>query len=146
MKNKTTTILTVIVGVLALRKAIRAQEINQSDLSFFDDEPITRQGGQRRHETPEVVLQLKYDRGELNRIYLAQFRNNAKEWTPSVNARTNLCSDLCYAGFLFNFLFFSFRLFVAWIMFSGNLGSFFVFVAFLVVTVGVLNENVNVFC
>ncbi|CAH2056584.1 unnamed protein product, partial [Iphiclides podalirius] len=53
--------------------------------------------GKRRQQTPEVVLQLKYDGGELDRIYLAQFRQGAK-WAPSVPARRDLCADLCHAG------------------------------------------------
>ncbi|XP_038217562.1 uncharacterized protein LOC119836333 [Zerene cesonia] len=44
---------------------------------------------------PEVFLQLKYDGGELERIYLTQFR---KEGRP-VPARQSLCTELCHAGF-----------------------------------------------
>ncbi|XP_068622269.1 uncharacterized protein [Battus philenor] len=54
--------------------------------------------GGRTIETPEVVLQLKYDRGELDRVYLAQFRQGVSKWAPSVPARSDLCADLCHAG------------------------------------------------
>ncbi|XP_063898281.1 uncharacterized protein LOC110376185 [Helicoverpa armigera] len=66
-----------------------------------DNGPIGSQEnnvGTRRVEVPEVVLQLKYDRGELNRIYLTQFRKDLQPWVPSVMARNNLCADLCHAG------------------------------------------------
>ncbi|XP_072937469.1 uncharacterized protein [Epargyreus clarus] len=45
---------------------------------------------------PEVVLQLKYEQGQLNRIYLTQFRKETR--VPSVPASTELCADLCHAG------------------------------------------------
>ncbi|XP_045538498.1 uncharacterized protein LOC106715590 [Papilio machaon] len=52
--------------------------------------------GKREVQRPEVVLQLKYDGGALNRIYLAQFRQGQR--APSVPTRTDLCADLCHAG------------------------------------------------
>ncbi|XP_063835630.1 uncharacterized protein LOC135084819 [Ostrinia nubilalis] len=69
-----------------------------ADQSSRSLEQIEDGDGQREIATPEVVLQLKYDRGELNRIYLAQFRKGNGVWTPSVSARNNLCADLCHAG------------------------------------------------
>ncbi|XP_049882877.1 uncharacterized protein LOC126378510 [Pectinophora gossypiella] len=74
---------------------------DQSEVSVSDGQPIEsleNHVGERRVETPAVVLQLKYDRGELNKIYLAQFRKGSESWVPSVPARTNLCADLCHAG------------------------------------------------
>ncbi|XP_060808660.1 uncharacterized protein LOC106137776 [Amyelois transitella] len=74
---------------------------DQSETAITGDDPIGSPDSnidKRQIETPEVVLQLKYNGGELNRIYLAQFRKGAKQWVPSVPARTNLCADLCHAG------------------------------------------------
>ncbi|XP_048002314.1 uncharacterized protein LOC125238882 [Leguminivora glycinivorella] len=88
---------TLVLGVL-LPLAARA---DQSELEVSDGQPISEQlfgEGKRQIETPEVVLQLKYDRGELNRIYLAQFRKNKERWAPSVPATDNLCADLCHSG------------------------------------------------
>ena len=56
-----------------------------------------------RQNTPEVVLQLKYDGGELNKIYLTQFRKDSNPLSPSVPARASLCADLCHSGLLFFF-------------------------------------------
>ncbi|XP_037295827.1 uncharacterized protein LOC119189659 [Manduca sexta] len=92
-------IIAVIIGVLGVVPYALATD--QSEIFLPKEEPITSQendAGQRRVATPEVVLQLKYDRGGLNKIYLAQFRQDAKVWKPSVPARTNLCADLCHAG------------------------------------------------
>lgn len=91
---------TLLVGVL-LPLAAAA---NQSAGDSSEIQPMREPGfleGKRQLETPEVVLQLKYDRGELNRIYLAQFRKNKEAWVPSVPATDSLCSDLCHAGFFF---------------------------------------------
>ncbi|XP_028042952.1 uncharacterized protein LOC114252602 [Bombyx mandarina] len=52
----------------------------------------------RQLDTPAVVLQLKYDDGELDRIYLAQFRRGNAPVEPPVPARTELCADLCHSG------------------------------------------------
>ncbi|KAJ2938209.1 hypothetical protein O0L34_g18551 [Tuta absoluta] len=92
-----TTLLTLLVGVAFAR----ANAGSQSAFSYQDEQPIDdleNHVGQSRVDTPQVVLQLKYDRGELNKIYLAQFRNGQSSWEPSVPARTNLCADLCHAG------------------------------------------------
>ncbi|VVD05401.1 unnamed protein product [Leptidea sinapis] len=64
---------------------------DQSGLS--GSQPISVKDG-----TPEVVLQLKYDGGELNRIYLTQFRKELSAATTAVPASGRLCTDLCYAG------------------------------------------------
>ncbi|CAG9133625.1 hypothetical protein JYU34_001312 [Plutella xylostella] len=100
MKTGTVSILPLLVGVAILRVATLAEDVDQSETSVNQqailDEDVY--AGKRNIDTPEVVLQLKYDGGELNRIYLAQFRKGQREWVPSVPARTNLCSDLCSAG------------------------------------------------
>ncbi|KAL0809489.1 hypothetical protein ABMA28_011036 [Loxostege sticticalis] len=71
---------------------------DQSESNSQSLEQIEDGDGKRRIDAPAVVLQLKYDRGELNRIYLAQFRKGNGVWAPSVTVRHNLCSDLCHAG------------------------------------------------
>ncbi|XP_073964684.1 uncharacterized protein [Choristoneura fumiferana] len=89
---------TLLVGVLLPLATIAA---NQSGGDSLEIQPMREPAfleGKRQLETPEVVLQLKYDRGELNRIYLAQFRKNKEAWMPSVPATDSLCSDLCHAG------------------------------------------------
>ncbi|CAG9573622.1 unnamed protein product [Danaus chrysippus] len=68
---------------------------NQSELGDQNLPIMTDRG---RQETPEVVLQLKYEEGELNKIYLTQFRKEPKTLTPSVPAQNSLCADLCYGG------------------------------------------------
>jgi hypothetical protein len=93
-------LLTKTVGVL-LGVVFSLVLSDQSESSEMDIGPMGQEeslAGKRRIETPEVVLQLKYDKGELNRIYLAQFRKGKSGWTPSVSARNDLCSDLCHAG------------------------------------------------
>ncbi|XP_053621729.1 uncharacterized protein LOC128681663 [Plodia interpunctella] len=87
------------IGVALL--GVASCETAQSEDDVPNDQPIGTEDlniDKRRIETPQVVLQLKYDGGELNRIYLAQFRKGSKQWSPSVPARTNLCADLCHAG------------------------------------------------
>ncbi|CAH0717021.1 unnamed protein product, partial [Brenthis ino] len=51
-----------------------------------------------RRDTPEVVLQLKYDGGELNKIYLTQFRKESNPIPTTVPTRASLCADLCHSG------------------------------------------------
>ncbi|CAH0599899.1 unnamed protein product [Chrysodeixis includens] len=90
-------LFSLIVGV-AITGVVQA---TQSEETSNENGPITSQeneAGVRQIDVPEVVLQLKYDRGELNRIYLTQFRKDVKAWAPSVTARSNLCADLCHAG------------------------------------------------
>lgn len=65
-----------------------------------------------RQNTPEVVLQLKYDGGELNKIYLTQFRKDSNPLSPSVPARASLCADLCHSGLFFLVCSFFFSSFV----------------------------------
>ncbi|XP_045457483.1 uncharacterized protein LOC123667686 [Melitaea cinxia] len=68
-------------------------------MSGENSEPIsTLDAREKARDTPEVVLQLKYNDGELNKIYLTQFRKESKGWLPSVSGRRNLCADLCRAG------------------------------------------------
>lgn len=91
-------LFSLIVGV-ALAGVVRA---SQSEDASNENQPMESQendAGVRQIDVPEVVLQLKYNRGELNRIYLTQFRKDVKAWAPSVTARSNLCVDLCHAGF-----------------------------------------------
>ncbi|KAM3955771.1 uncharacterized protein ACR2FA_010287 [Aphomia sociella] len=90
---------TLALGVVLLGFA--SCETVQLEDGLPEERPIVMQEStveKRRLETPEVVLQLKYDGGELNRIYLAQFRKGMNTWTPSVPARNNLCADLCHSG------------------------------------------------
>ncbi|KAJ8704411.1 hypothetical protein PYW07_011599 [Mythimna separata] len=92
-------LFTLIMGV-ALTGVVYSAP-SQSELTSPQPEPIGSQEEDeetRRLDVPEVVLQLKYDKGELNRIYLTQFRKDSATWVPSVSARSNLCSDLCHAG------------------------------------------------
>ena len=92
-------IFTLILGVALTGVAHSAP--SQSEITTPESEPIeSPQDGveTRRVDVPEVVLQLKYDKGELNRIYLTQFRKDSTTWVPSVSARSNLCADLCHAG------------------------------------------------
>lgn len=99
-------ILALIVGVATLGDVATLAKIDQSDNDSILNPPVgivEEIEGKRRMETPEVVLQLKYESGELNRIYLAQFRKDKEFWAPSVPARNNLCADLCHAGSFFNF-------------------------------------------
>ncbi|RVE42476.1 hypothetical protein evm_012872 [Chilo suppressalis] len=89
-------ILAVLLGV-----ALGVVLSDQSASIDSEEQPMGEQqnsAGKGRVETPEVVLQLKYDRGGLNRIYLAQFRKGRAGWRPSVAARSELCADLCHAG------------------------------------------------
>lgn len=93
-------LFTLLVGVALIGVAHAA--LGQSEATSPETEPIESQeidAETRRAEIPEVVLQLKYDNGELNRIYLTQFRKDSAPWVPSVSARSNLCADLCHAGF-----------------------------------------------
>ncbi|CAK1548772.1 unnamed protein product [Leptosia nina] len=53
-------------------------------------------GAGRPMSEPEVVVQLKYDGGELDRIYLTQFRKEQR--VASVPARPDVCADLCHSG------------------------------------------------
>lgn len=102
-------IFTLLMGVASLRVALSTSETDQSEASVPFDQPMggfENVVGKRRVATPEVVLQLKYDKGELNRIYLAQFRKEKELWKPSVPERTDLCADLCHAGCFFNLFFF----------------------------------------
>lgn len=73
---------------------------DQSAAALQEDETDAGVQEKGRIDTPAVVLQLKYAKGELNRIYLAQFRKGNNVWTPSVAVRSDLCSDLCHAGWL----------------------------------------------
>ncbi|XP_013135975.1 PREDICTED: uncharacterized protein LOC106101340 [Papilio polytes] len=93
---KAKTILT-LVGVCCFTFALCSPEGGVSD--GVAEEPMALEAageGKREVQRPEVVLQLKYDGGALNRIYLAQFRQGQR--VPSVPARTDLCADLCHAG------------------------------------------------
>ncbi|CAB3223056.1 unnamed protein product [Arctia plantaginis] len=88
-------LFTLTLGVLLIGAVFG----DESGDATPDNEPITAIGDKgRRQDVPEVVLQLKYDGGELNKIYLTQFRKNVKTWSPSVVDRVNLCADLCHAG------------------------------------------------
>lgn len=88
-------LFTLTLGVLFIGAVFG----DQSGDATPDSEPITAVGDKvRRQDVPEVVLQLKYNGGELNKIYLTQFRKNVKTWSPSVVDRANLCADLCHAG------------------------------------------------
>ncbi|XP_022817021.1 uncharacterized protein LOC111349912 [Spodoptera litura] len=92
-------IFTLVLGVIII--GVAEISADESESTSPDDGPIASQENnveQRRVDVPEVVLQLKYDKGELNRIYLTQFRKDSKAWVPSVSARSNLCADLCHAG------------------------------------------------
>ncbi|KAH9632538.1 hypothetical protein HF086_012345 [Spodoptera exigua] len=92
-------LFTLVLGVVIL--GVAEIEADESESTSPDDGPIASQENNvepRRVDIPEVVLQLKYDKGELNRIYLTQFRKDSKAWVPSVSARSNLCADLCHAG------------------------------------------------
>lgn len=108
--TKIRAILALLVGVATLGDVATLTELDQSENESIINPPVgsvEETAGKRRLETPEVVLQLKYESGELNRIYLAQFRKDKESWVPSVPARNNLCADLCHAGsfFLFGCLF-----------------------------------------
>lgn len=96
-------ILTLFVGVALL--GVASAENDQSELAIPEEQSMAEPEnvGKRQVETPEVVLQLKYDKGELNRIYLTQFRKSGKTWSPSVATRSSLCADLCHAGLFFIF-------------------------------------------
>lgn len=92
-------LFTLILGVALTGVANSAP--GQSEVTIPGNEPMESQEVEeekRRVDIPEVVLQLKYDKGELNRIYLTQFRKDSTLWVPSVSARSNLCADLCHAG------------------------------------------------
>lgn len=102
--TKTRAILALLVGVATLGDVATLSEIDVSENESIKNPPIglvEEIARERRVETPEVVLQLKYESGELNRIYLAQFRKDKDSWVPSVPARNNLCADLCHAGSFF---------------------------------------------
>lgn len=112
--TKTRAILALLVGVATLRDVATLEKLSQSTSESILDSPIEiveKMGGKRRIETPEVVLQLKYEQGELNRIYLAQFRKDKESTVPAVPAANNLCADLCHAGsflvWLYNFVSFA---------------------------------------
>ncbi|KAF9414290.1 hypothetical protein HW555_007768 [Spodoptera exigua] len=99
MKTPKMKLFTLVLGVVIL--GVAEIEADESESTSPDDGPIASQENNvepRRVDIPEVVLQLKYDKGELNRIYLTQFRKDSKAWVPSVSARSNLCADLCHAG------------------------------------------------
>lgn len=99
--TKTRAILALLVGVATLRDVATLAKISQSSSDSIIDSPIEiveNIGGKRQIERPEVVLQLKYESGELNRIYLAQFRKDKETGVPAVPAKNNLCADLCHAG------------------------------------------------
>lgn len=85
-----------IARILLLGVALGVVLTDQSNPGPFSEEQLD--AGKGRVDTPAVVLQLKYDGGELNKIYLAQFRKGKGVWTPSVTVRANLCTDLCHAG------------------------------------------------
>ncbi|CAK1593560.1 unnamed protein product [Parnassius mnemosyne] len=90
-----------LMGVSYFTFALCNPDADESGDTVQNAQPIAlEETGERKRklETPEVVLQLKYDRGELNRIYLAQFRKGVNKWVPSVPARRDLCTDLCHAG------------------------------------------------
>lgn len=115
--TKTRAILAVLVGVATLGDVVTLPDIDQSENESIINPPVgtvEEMAGKRRMETPEVVLQLKYESGELNRIYLAQFRKDKESWVPSVPARNNLCADLCHAGsfLIWLFILISFVLFL----------------------------------
>lgn len=88
-KKRTTVFL---LGVTALLTLVKSD--NESQAELLNNPPIGAPENVVIH--PEVVLQLKYDGGALERISLSQFRQ--RDWRPSVSARSNLCSDLCHAG------------------------------------------------
>lgn len=99
----------ITILLLGVATLISGKAVSQSEGSIFHGEPIRAAENFTNPQglnNPEVVLQLKYDRGALDRIYLAQFRQAKASWVPSVPARTNLCSDLCHAGFVFLFFFY----------------------------------------
>ncbi|XP_050359086.1 uncharacterized protein LOC126779211 [Nymphalis io] len=92
-------IIFTLMGVVQIFQAPCIATTAQSEVSDANSEPISvLNARERQRDTPEVVLQLKYDGGELNKIYLTQFRKENKGWVPSVPARGNLCTDLCRAG------------------------------------------------
>ncbi|XP_034838592.1 uncharacterized protein [Maniola hyperantus] len=95
---RTKSILTLL-GVAAIMQAPCAAKTDQSQADVAENLPTDDSvAGVRQRDTPEVVLQLKYSEGELNKIYLTQFRKEAKGWEPPVLARRSLCADLCYSG------------------------------------------------
>ncbi|XP_052742941.1 uncharacterized protein LOC112053168 [Bicyclus anynana] len=95
---RTKSILT-LVGVLAIIQAPCDAKTDQSEGDSEKNQPISNIGvGMRQSDAPEVVLQLKYIEGGLDKIYLTQFRKESKGWEPPVLARRSLCADLCYSG------------------------------------------------
>lgn len=112
-----------LVGVFCLAFAFCTPDESEEGLA---EQPMAlgRAGGGKRAQTPEVVLQLKYDGGELDRIYLAQFRQAARKSVPSVPARSDLCVDLCHAGpcpsFVLSFVLSPFSLFSLGCVFDLN--------------------------
>ncbi|XP_022119045.2 uncharacterized protein LOC110995932 [Pieris rapae] len=73
-----------MLGLLAVSLlGVAAFDLSQSSVQ----QPISE---------PEVVVQLKYDGGELDRIYLTQFRKDQR--IPAVPARPTVCADLCHSG------------------------------------------------
>lgn len=113
MKGKT---IFTLLGVLYLRALCVTAD--QSGISDENSEPMSNLAEREKaRDTPEVVLQLKYNDGELNKIYLTQFRKESKGWLPSVSGRRNLCADLCRAGFVFFFSFFCLFRFCVFVFF-----------------------------
>ncbi|CAH2269136.1 jg23018 [Pararge aegeria aegeria] len=95
---RTKSILTLL-GVMAIMQAPCDANADQSDIDVAKNPPITGSDvGVRQRDAPEVVLQLKYNEGGLDKIYLTQFRKESKGWEPPVVARRSLCADLCYSG------------------------------------------------
>lgn len=89
-----------LLGVMVAVTSPCESKTDQSEPGEARNQPMALSDvGVRRVDAPEVVLQLKYAEGELNKIYLTQFRKENKGWEPPVLARRSLCADLCYSGF-----------------------------------------------
>lgn len=108
--------ISLLVGVLGVANGVLASD--QSKPFIPNDERMGVNENDveaRRAANPEVVLQLKYDKGELNKIYLTQFRKEERSWAPSVLARSDLCADLCHAGCVFCSISLSLRCFFSFL-------------------------------
>ncbi|XP_041985222.1 uncharacterized protein LOC121737622 [Aricia agestis] len=93
------TMLILVVGVAWLAATAGAAAAEGAEGG--DGTAAAGGGGEARAAgTPEVVLQLKYDGGELDRILLTQYRAPppAAAATPALAARASVCADLCFAG------------------------------------------------
>ncbi|KAJ0170381.1 hypothetical protein K1T71_014309 [Dendrolimus kikuchii] len=71
--------------------------VDQSVIRIPEVQPIRIEEKARQTDIPEVVLQLKYDGGKLDRVYFTQFRKPASKKISVVETLT-LCTDLCQAG------------------------------------------------